>query len=260
MTKIIASLAQMHLILGQPETNLENAAGFIASAAKESSNMVLLPELWSTSYDLKKAKIHAEQNVSIVAQLAFLAKENHINIGGSLLEQNDGHLFNTYYLFSATGQLLARYRKIHLFRLMDEDKWLQAGDALQIIPFQWGQTGLAICYDLRFPELFRKYALENAILMTLCAEWPIQRINHWKILLQARAIENQMFFAGVNSVGMTGDTTYGGNSAIINPWGEVLVQGNDHDEQLLTAEIDLDQVSQCRQKIPVFQDRRPELY
>jgi predicted amidohydrolase len=113
---------------------------------------------------------------------------------------------------------------------------------------------------LRFPELFRQYALSGAVGYFLTAEWPIRRINHWQILLRARAIENQAFMLAANCVGQSGKDQFGGSSAVISPWGEVLVEGDQSNEALLTTGIDTDQIEQARQFMPVFQDRRPELY
>jgi predicted amidohydrolase len=143
---------------------------------------------------------------------------------------------------------------------MDEDKWLQPGTQLICTDFQWGKAGLAVCYDLRFPEMFRKYALKGTRLVFIPAEWPAARVSHWSTLLRARAIENQMFVVGVNCVGKIGNETFGGSSTIISPWGETIAEANNQDEQLITAEIDLDQVDEFRMKIPVFEDRRPDIY
>ena len=123
----------------------------------------------------------------------------------------------------------------------------------------WGCAGLAICYDLRFPELFRRYALEGARLMILPAAWPHPRRMHWRTLLRSRAIENQCFVAACNRVGTADDVSFFGSSAVIDPWGETLIEGGET-EALLTVRIDLDTVEATRAKIPIFADRRPELY
>jgi omega-amidase len=260
MTKISISLAQMHIELAQPDANLEQAIGFIKQASARHSDLILFPELWSSGYDLKHASRYIPVNASILEILSGLACSEKIAIGGSMLEEIDGQFFNTFYVISDDGKVLAKYRKIHLFRLMNEDRWLQAGNQSQMVDFIWGKAGMAICYDLRFPELFRHYALADARLVCLPSEWPAKRINHWKVLLQARAIENQMFIAAVNSAGLTGTETFGGASAIVSPWGELLAEGDSQVEALLTAEIDFDEVERVRQTIPIFQDRRPELY
>jgi predicted amidohydrolase len=118
---------------------------------------------------------------------------------------------------------------------------------------------LAICYDLRFPELFRGYALGGARLIVIPAQWPAPRIDHWRTLLRARAIENQCFVAGCNRVGTDPDNTFGGASAVIGPWGELLVEGGDQ-AALLVARITPAKVDEARRRIPVLSDRRPDRY
>jgi predicted amidohydrolase len=130
-----------------------------------------------------------------------------------------------------------------------------------MVTFEYGSTkiGLAICYDLRFPELFRAYATNQVELILLVAEWPEKRIDHWNLLIQARAIENQCYVAAVNKTGQSYGESLGGYSAIINPMGEILVQGK-QSEEVLMAEIDLSDVSKIRRWMPVLMDQRPDLY
>jgi predicted amidohydrolase len=118
---------------------------------------------------------------------------------------------------------------------------------------------LSICYDLRFPEMFRVYAAAGAKLILMVAEWPETRIEHWRTLLLSRAIENQVYIAAVNKVGRSQGADLGGRSVIVDPWGERLVEGGT-EEALLTARIDLALVGQVREKIPVLKDRQPDAY
>jgi omega-amidase len=258
--KIIISLAQMELEMGNISHNLQMVLGMVMEARKRSSQLILIPELWSSGFDLQNRAIHSKENANLIATMLKLASENKIWIGGSWLEEKNGNFFNTFNLFPPVGLTPIKYAKAHLFRLMEEDQWLSPGNNIQLADLQWGMTGLSVCYDLRFPELFRYYALHGASLILIVAEWPLRRINHWTTLLRARAIENQLFIAGVNSVGKTGDETFGGKSAIINPWGEPLVEGNENSSGLLTAEIDLNEVSRIRNWMPIFKDRRPDIY
>jgi predicted amidohydrolase len=196
----------------------------------------------------------------VFAETAALAALHNIHIAGSCLSIVEPNAFgNTLVCFGPTGELLGEYAKVHLYGLMDEDQYLTAGNATTIVEFPWGAAGLAICYDLRFPELFRSYALNGATMVILPAEWPRPRLAHWRTLLRARAIENQMFVIACNRVGQSSGDDFPGHSAVIDPWGEVVVEG-DRGEELLTAVIDLDEVTRFRDKIPVFKDRRPELY
>lgn len=258
--KISISLAQMHLQYGQIEHNFDQAVQMITEASKKKSTVIIFPELWTSGYDLQNTKFYSQLNVNLIKSLSDLAEHFHIWIGGSFIEESDGNFYNTFRIIPPDRSPQAIYQKIHLFHLMDEQKWLQAGKRLQILNSPWGRTGLAICYDLRFPEMFRCYALAGVQLILIAAEWPLKRIKHWKILIKARAIENQVFIAAINSVGQTGNIKFGGCSAIVDPWGETVVEGNAKDEQLLTAEINMDKVIQTRNAIRVFNDRRQDIY
>jgi predicted amidohydrolase len=254
------SLAQTNIALGDPEANFECVRAWTTEAARRGSALVVFPELWSTGYDLENWQRHASPpGRGMFARLSALARDQRIALAGSVLEARFGRAYNALALFGAAGQLLATYRKVHLFRLMDEEKWLAPGERLELVEAEWGLTGLAICYDLRFPELFRSYALRGARLVIVPAEWPSRRAAHWKALLRARAIENQMFVAGCNRVGESKGEHFGGGSAIIDPWGEAVIEGGGA-PGLLTAEIDLALVEEVRKRIPVFEDRRPDIY
>lgn len=261
MTKLSISLAQMNIKLGQVDANFDRAQQLVAAASQSGSDIVILPELWTTGYDLENALTYADAlNTGSFARLSALAEEYRIAIYGSVLERANGAAMNCAALHAADGRLAGAYRKIHLFRLFDEDKWLGEGDSPTALDMPWCVTGLSICYDLRFPELFRRYAVQDrAKLILLCAEWPLARVEHWRALLKARAIENQCYVAATNACGETGGTTFGGHSLVIDPWGQTLVEGGE-DEALLSAEIDLDEVERVRQAIPVFADRRPDAY
>lgn len=258
--ELTISLAQMDVALGQPQVNLAKVQELTAEAKRRGSDVVLLPELWSTGYDLENAGQYATSlDEGLFAELATLARENAIHICGSLLSVRDGRYHNTAPLFSPAGKRLGHYSKIHLFRPMEEAKYLAAGQAVPVFDLPWGKSAIAICYDLRFPELFRKYALAGAKIIFLPAGWPHPRLMHWQTLLRARAIENQMFIAACNHVGRDQGRKFFGHSAIYDPWGETVVEAGEV-ETLLTAQIDLDLVEEVRQRIKVFADRRPDFY
>ena len=254
------SLGQMTVSAGDPAANLARARTMVIEAARRGSQLVLLPELWSTGYDLEHWRQYAAPLGSgHFADIAALAREHGIAIGGSLLEAQGEHATNCFALFGPDGDLWSSYRKVHLFKLMDEDQWLAPGQEVVTAESPWGVLGLAICYDLRFPELFRRQAVSGARLILLPAEWPTRRIAHWSTLLRARAIENQCFVAACNCVGGSEKDTFGGRSAVIDAWGETVVEAGPG-ETLLTATIDLDLADRVRAHIPVLSDRRPELY
>lgn len=263
---VTITLVQMNCELGAPAANFARAEAYVTEAARRRSQLVVLPELWSTAYDLENASDHAAPLAQRAGDpgwfgvLAEWAQRHQIWLTGSLLEAHtDGRFYNCMAVYGPNGELAGAYRKIHLFRLMDEEVYLAPGQAPVLLDLPWGKTGLAICYDLRFPELFRGYALQGARLMLLPAEWPHPRREHWRTLLRARAIENQCFVAACNRVGSSKGSGFFGSSAVIDPWGETLVEGGEA-EMLLTTMVDLAQTDGARQRIPVFADRRPDLY
>lgn len=259
--QLTISLGQMDIAFGEPARNLQTVTRLAAEAARRGSDILLLPELWSTGYDLARAEIHATATeAGIFAAVRALAQEHRLTIIGSCLSRlGSGRFGNTLTVALPDGNSGGEYSKLHLFRLMDEDQYLTAGDRPAVVELPWGKTGLAICYDLRFPELFRHYALAGANLICLPAEWPHPRLAHWRTLLQARAIENQLFVAACNRVGVVGQTRFCGHSCLIDPWGETIIEGGET-EMLLTAEIDVARVADVRARIPIFADRRPEAY
>jgi omega-amidase len=258
--KLTISLAQIDIVLGDPEANLTKAAQLTAEAARRGSELVIFPEMWTTGMDWHNLDSLAARHNPIVDQVAELARRHQIWINGSMLTLNqEGQPTNTSILFNPQGAQAGVYRKIHLFGVMDEDRYLAAGQQLTTVETGWGQSGLAICYDLRFAEMFRTYALQGVNMVFVPAEWPHPRLAHWQTLLRARAIENQMYMVAVNRVGTDGTYRFFGHSAIIDPWGNTIIEGGET-EMLLTAAIDTAQVTVVREKIPVFRDRRPELY
>lgn len=255
------ALGQMDVQLGQVQANLATVQRLTAVAADQGCDLLLLPELWSTGYDLEnKSRYATPTDAGMFAELAQLAAQHQIAIVGSCLaDLGHGRVGNTAVYFDKTGRSLGEYSKTHLFRLMAEEQYLVAGHGRTLIQTEWGLAGLAICYDLRFPELFRAYALAGANMILLPAEWPHPRLAHWRTLLQARAIENQLFVVACNRVGESKNSRFFGHSCIIDPWGEMVVEGNE-EAGLLTAVVDLDRVADIRAKIPVFADRRPDIY
>lgn len=255
------SLGQMNVKLGDPAANWQTVQTMTAEAKRRGSDLVIFPELWSTGYDLENAASYATPtDAGLFAQVAALAKQHQIGILGSCLSLlGEGRFGNTAVYFDSNGRSLGEYSKLHLFRLMQEEQFLTAGAAPTLVEAEWGKAGLTICYDLRFPELFRRYALAGAQVAFVPAEWPHPRLAHWQTLLRARAIENQMFVVACNRVGSSKGTDFFGHSCILDPWGDVVIELGER-EMLGTAEIDIAQVDAVRAKIPVFTDRRPEVY
>lgn len=266
MAKLTVSLAQIKVERSQPEQNLRKGEALVAEAAGRGSDIICFPEMWTTGFDWAANERLAAQQDAVIERIAGMARRYHIWINGSLLALNhEGRVANTSILFDAEGNRAGVYRKTHLFSFIHEDMHMAAGESLCTVETPWGKAGLAICYDLRFPELFRTYALRGVRLQFLPAAFPHPRLQHWKVLVRARAIENQVFMIAVNqvgteSIGTGGITTYFGNSAVIGPWGETIIEGSEEREELLTAVINPDAVDRVREKMNVLQDRRPMLY
>lgn len=258
---ITVSIGQMDVVRGRVETNLAVVSIMVEEAARRGSQLLVLPELWSTGYDLKRASTYATAvNEGVFAQVADLAKQHRIDIVGSLLSlMGEEKYGNTAVYYDRNGDNLGTYHKIHLFGAMDEDSYLTAGDSLTVVETGWGKVGLAICYDLRFPEPFRAYALAGVQAVILVAEWPRPRLAHWRTLLRARAIENQMFIIACNRVGTTGRTEFFGHSCFLDPCGEPIIEAGTG-AGLLTVDLDMDQFTAVRASMPVFDDRRPGAY
>ncbi|MGB7338006.1 MAG: carbon-nitrogen family hydrolase [Phototrophicaceae bacterium] len=261
MPKLTVSLAQMNVVAGDVSHNSGQFERMVAEASRRKSSLVVLPELFMTGYVLPEAKKRAsEMGKGVFEEISQLASKGNIAITGSILEKRGLEASNSMPFFAPNGRMLGVYRKMHLFRLFDEDQYLAPGQSPLTLDLPWGTTGLAICYDLRFPEIFRRYAIkEQAKMIIISAEWPLVRIGHWRALLVARAIENQCFVIACNAAGDTGDTVMGGHSMIIDPWGRIVMEAGEK-PQLITAEIELDEVKLAREKIPVFEDLRRDIY
>ena len=254
MGKLKIGLVQFEIALGQPEENIRRLRSHLREAKALGVDLTLIPELWSTGYDLERAaELASARDEGVFHEMSLMAREFDLFLCGSVLEAERGRYFNTQVLCAPNGATLGRYRKIHLFGLMDEPKFLAAGTAPVTIDLPVGKIGLSICYDLRFPELFRTYALAGCQLILMSAEWPHPRSAHWRTLLMARAIENQSFVAACNTVGPGNGNVFCGHSMIVNPWGEVLVEA-DESEGVFSAEIDLNDADEIRKRYPFLAD------
>ncbi|CAH1196000.1 Omega-amidase YafV [Paenibacillus plantiphilus] len=257
------ALIQMHVDAGHPDANFDRLAAKLEEAVSGpvKPDLIVLPEMWNTGYALERINELADEAGARTKALlsAFCSKHGVQLLAGSIAEGRPEGVFNTSYAFDASGEIIAEYSKIHLFRLMDEEKHLQAGDKIGKLRVGAADAGMMICYDIRFPELARKLALDGAKMLFVPAQWPNPRLHHWRTLLTARAIENQMFVIACNRCGVSGSSSFFGHSLIIDPWGEIIGEA-DEEEMILRAEIDLSLVDAVRAKIPVFEDRRPTLY
>ncbi|CAG7621377.1 carbon-nitrogen family hydrolase [Paenibacillus allorhizosphaerae] len=257
------ALLQMDIAIGEPERNFAKLEQMLEQAVAHETkpDVILFPEMWNTGYALEQihelSDVDGERTQAVLS--AFSRKHGVMIIGGSIAEKKAGGVYNTMYAYDREGRRVADYSKIHLFRLMEEEKFLQSGDRAGQLELDGVPAGMMICYDIRFPELTRKLALGGAQILFVPAEWPNPRLHHWRTLLMARAIENQMFVVSCNRVGIIGTTEFFGHSMVVDPWGEVLAEG-DETEQIIRAKVDLGTVPEVRSRIPIFEDRRPHLY
>ena len=258
--KTLISLAQISIVIGKPEVNLAKAESYINEAVQNKSQIILLPELWTSGYDLDRCDRYVDINLNILNYLQNIANLQRIAIGGSYIIKLGQSYVNSFILVQPDMIKPVVYNKVHLFRLLHEDQHFQPGDALGIANFDWGTVGLTICYDLRFPELFRAYRSQNVSCIFIVAQWGIKRTVHWQTLLKARAIENQFFVAAVDGVGAIHENYLAGNSAVISPWGDTLVEANSNEEILLTTELDLSSIEDAHKRLPSHEDYRGDLY
>lgn len=254
------SLYQYNINPHDPEVNLKKIQDAASLSSQHESNLLILPELCLHGYNYKQfTNMQAWFFPSFAATLSAIARQASISIAGSFVGEVDGCFYNTFVYIDATGTVRHTYQKVHLFNRLGEGSFFTAGTSIRTFESEYGIFGAAICYDLRFPELMRKLARGGSRLIILPAEWPMERIDHWKILVKARAIENQVYVAGVNCCGKILKTEFGGYSTVIDPWGNVLCELSEH-EGLVTFPINLDKVAETNQILPVWEDDKPWLY
>jgi predicted amidohydrolase len=223
----------------------------------ERGSLVLLPEMFSTGFSMNVSGIQEGSAAETEKFLGSLAKDYGVYvIGGLVTSAKDGHGFNQAAVFSPEGRELTRYTKMQPFSLGAETKHYHSGK--EPVFFQWQNLFVApfICYDLRFPELFRSAVRKGAQLFAVIANWPVTRIQHWITLLQARAIENQAYVAGVNRCGADPKYTYSGRSIIVDPHGNIVADAGDG-ERVISADIDPSVVVKWREDFPALRDMRP---
>ena len=254
----------MDIELGNPDANYKRITILTKEIMhqKEKPEVIVLPELWTTGYAFNQiediALIEGKESADFLGKLS---KQYGVwFVGGSVIASTSTGYVNRAQVINPNGELIVIYDKVHLFGLMNEDKYFVNGEKINIFNLNGITSSCVICYDIRFCELIRKIALSKVKLLFVSAEWPHPRLDHWRTLLIARAIENQMYVVACNRVGKSGKNIFFGHSMVINPWGEILGELIKEKEDFLIIDIDLSIVEEVRNKIPVFNDRRPEVY
>jgi predicted amidohydrolase len=260
------SLAQFEVARGDVETNLMRIESLAASAKASDAELLCLPEMCTTGFDWQRNRELLDRAGDQADAVASIAKTHSIAVCGSfLLKSESGRAANCFLYFDDKGQLLARYRKLHLFTLFHEERHVEAGEDCVSFDAALGRFGASICYDLRFPELFRRLTEQGSQLIFLPAAFPHPRLEHWRTLIRARAIENQCFIVATNQCGIedhgsdVGETRYFGHSIVVDPWGEIVGEAGES-ETLLAVEIDLGLVETVRSKLTAWADRRTDLF
>jgi predicted amidohydrolase len=237
-----------------PAERTARVAGLVR--AQRGADLVVLPELWPQGGFAYDCWDEAAQPLDgpVVTALREAARDLGASVHmGSVVERDPaGRLFNTAVLIGADGAVLATYRKIHLFGFGEgEPKLMTPGEEVVV----HDRLGLATCYDLRFPEQFRALLDAGAEVVLVPAAWPAKRVHHWRLLAQARAVENQSYVVACNTAGTHAGVPMGGGSIVVDPWGEVLAEAG-RDEEVLVVDLDVARVRTTRESFPILADRR----
>jgi predicted amidohydrolase len=244
---LFAGFLQFDVNKGKIDSNLsrvEEGLAEIAASHGQSPGMIVLPELWATGFAYEKLPDLSKKIPDILDKLQALSAKYQIYIAGSLPERSEQSFYNTLFITGPEG-IAGTYRKQRLFNPMQEDVFFTPGEKPCPIETGLGPVGALVCYDLRFPELSRKQTSPETKLLVVSAQWPAARIDNWRILVQARAIENQIFVIAANRCGTTDDTIFGGHSMIVGPDGSILLEVEE-DEKFTGSIIDLESVSAAR--------------
>lgn len=263
--RFVAACIQFDVRRTEVATNLERAEkGIREACADGGAELCVLPEMWTTSFvdspgdELLAASRDAE------GRMQALSRELGAMIVGSAPHVDEGKIYNRAVVYDQ-GEVLGEYRKIHLFSPNAEHRIHEPGSHPLVLDTRLGRIGVVICYDLRFPELIRFYFYEGAEILLVPAQWPEARAAHWRSLLKARAIENELYVVGCNRTGSESSLkndeslVFPGDSRVIDPMGSVLAGGEGEDGPIV-AEIEPRKVRVMRRILPVAKDRRPEIY
>lgn len=252
-------VVQMIVKDGMRTENFRHGYDLLKKLTLKDVDFIVFPELFDVGYAFKKYPEFAEslKEHATVNYLREIAEEYGSYVVAGLLEKSDQKFYDTAVLITPSGNLLHVYRKIHLFQ--EETKYFDFGESIDVADTKFGKVGLEICYDVRFPELSRIMAFKGARIIFAPAAFPYPRVEHWKQLIPARALENQIYFVGVNRVGLGIGKNYFGESIIADPWGDIIFGAGEF-ERVFLASIDLSIVDEVRKKITSFNDSRFKFY
>jgi len=259
LPKIRVCSAQISSIWENPEKTLSKAEQFIRHAARSGADICCFPEQFATGWDPESVLNVQQPDGPIVNTLRTFAADSNIAILGSFREASPQGPRNTAITIGNDGTVISQYSKLHLFSHARENEFFRPGTVLGTFSLGPFSCGIAICYDLRFPELFRIYARKGAGVIFVPAAWPENRIRHWELFIRARAAENQVYVVGVNTTGTTPVDKYAGASMTADPQGNIIGRAGES-EQLIFSDLDLLTLEDTRRLFPVATDRKDELY
>lgn len=253
------ALLQLNVLEKNKEANVAHGLQLVREAAK-AHELVVLPEVWTTGYSLGHLGEEAEEPGSpVLKALAQIAQAEQCAIlAGSVPMRHDGKIYNTSVAIDKTGRLVNFYDKVHLFGLFNEADFFAPGNNFNAFELDGVCCGSTICYDLRFPELFRHLALQGAKIIFCPAEWPTARGDIWRLLVQARAAENHTFVVAVNCAGTFKGAPFYGHSMLVAPSGKILAEAGS-EEEVLSCELDLAEIAKVRSRLNALADVRKEL-
>jgi predicted amidohydrolase len=258
------AVAQISCLLGDPEANLSKVRQFSRRAKDADAELVVFPVMTDTGYSMSVIRKHASHWKSgFVPGLQKIASDFSIAIVSGVSERDESSIYNSQVLVDARGDIIAKYRKTHLYAVapVGEQTCFTTGEAFVSFAFGDLRFGFSICYDLRFPEVYRKLVTEqNVGALLISSAWPFPRVEHWRVLAQARAIENQAYVIASNRVGKDDELWFCGSSAIIDPRGVVIAAASADREELIHADISQGLVDSVRQRINSLGHRRLDLY
>jgi len=258
------AVAQISCSLGDPEANLSKVHDFSRRAKDISAELIVFPEMTDTGYSMPVIQKHANHWKSgFVTGLQEIAKQLSIAIASGVSERDGSSIYNSQVLVDAKGEIVAKYRKAHLYAVapVEEQTCFTPGDSFASFKLGRLRFGFSICYDLRFPEMYRKMAIEqNVGAFAISSAWPFPRVEHFRTLALARAIENQSYVVASNRVGKDDDLWFCGSSAIIDPRGVVIAAASADREELIHADLSHALVDSVRQRVQSLGHRRQDLY
>jgi omega-amidase len=256
--------AQISCSLGDPKTNLLKVRDFSRRASDGGAELVVFPEMTDTGYSMSVIQTHANSwTDGFVPEVQEIAAKLSIAIVCGVSEKDGACIYNSLVFVDRQGQIAAKYRKTHLYAVapVEEQKCFASGDAFASFALGDLRFGFSICYDLRFPEVYRKLAVEqNVGVFIVSSAWPFPRIEHFRTLALARAIENQSYVIASNRVGKDADLWFCGSSAIIDPRGVVVASASADREELIHADLSEDLVVSVRDRVKSLAHRRQDLY